>query len=141
MHVRSELAPLRSFRQDSALPRRDRPGPAHIRYRIEQAYEPERGDTGGMEAESMLAVALRQAAQGHPVLPCVPGKKRPLTRHGLLDASTDPEQIRAWWRRTPTANLAGTTRAASHDVLDIDVHPTGTGSPAFTRLIRAGLAD
>jgi hypothetical protein len=92
------------------------------------------------DPEYLLAAALHRAAHGHPVFPCIPDTKRPLTRHGLLDASTDPDQIRAWWHRTPTANLAVPTGTASFDVLDIDVHPTGSGYPAFHRLTRAGLA-
>jgi hypothetical protein len=86
-----------------------------------------------------LAEALRLAAQGWPVFPCVPGAKRPLTGHGLLDASTDPHRIRAWWRRTPTANLAVPTGTATVDVLDVDVRATGSGFAAFNRLRRAGL--
>jgi hypothetical protein len=89
----------------------------------------------------LLSAALARAANGHPVFPCVPGTKRPLTRHGLLDATTDPDLIRAWWRRAPTANLAVPTGTASYDVLDVDLHPTGSGYPSLTRLARAGLAD
>jgi hypothetical protein len=91
------------------------------------------------EPDRLLTAALRRAAIGQPVFPCVPDTKRPLTTHGLLDASTDPEQIRTWWTRTPTANLAVPTGTASYDVLDIDIHPTGSGYPAFNRLIRAGI--
>ncbi len=34
-----------------------------------------------------------------------PGK-HPLTRNGLKDATTDVEQIREWWTKTPDANIA-----------------------------------
>ena len=34
-----------------------------------------------------------------------PGQKHPRIRGGLNSASTDPEQIRAWWRKWPTANI------------------------------------
>jgi hypothetical protein len=87
----------------------------------------------------LLTAALRRAAHGQPVFPCVPGTKRPLTPHGLLDASTDQDQIRTWWRRTPTANLAVPTGRVSYDVLDVDLHPDGTGYPALNRLVRAGI--
>jgi hypothetical protein len=93
------------------------------------------------DPDHLLGAALQRAANGHPVFPCIPDTKRPLTRHGLLDASTDPGQIRAWWQRTPGANLGVPTGTASYDVLDIDVHATGSGYPALTRLIRAGLCD
>jgi hypothetical protein len=91
------------------------------------------------DPDRLLAAALRRAGLGQPVFPCVPAAKRPLTSHGLLDASTDPDQIRTWWAHTPTANLAVPTGTASYDVLDVDIHPTGSGYPAFTRLIRAGI--
>jgi hypothetical protein len=67
----------------------------------------------------MLRVALIYADLGWPVLPCVPRDKRPMTNHGLKDATTDHEQIREWWGRTPDANLAIATGVA-FDVLDID---------------------
>ncbi|HST80850.1 MAG TPA: bifunctional DNA primase/polymerase [Kineosporiaceae bacterium] len=93
------------------------------------------------EPEQLLEAALQRAAAGHPVFPCVPAGKRPLTSHGLLDASTDENQIRAWWRKTPTANLAVPTGVASYDVLDVDLRPSGSGYPAFHQLLRAGLLD
>jgi hypothetical protein len=89
----------------------------------------------------LLTTAVRLAAAGTPVFPCAPDAKNPLTRHGLLDATTDPGQIRAWWARTPDANLAIPTGTASHDVLDVDVRPAGSGFPAFNRLVREGLVD
>jgi hypothetical protein len=92
-----------------------------------------------IDPDAVLATALDLATKGRPVFPCVPGEKRPLTRHGLHDATTDPDRIRAWWRRWPTANLAVPTGPASVDVLDVDVHADGTGYPAFNRLKRAGL--
>ena len=45
----------------------------------------------------VFAVALRHAAHGRPVLPVDPATKRPLTEHGFLDASTDPDTIRGWF--------------------------------------------
>ncbi|HEX9016816.1 MAG TPA: bifunctional DNA primase/polymerase, partial [Chloroflexota bacterium] len=37
----------------------------------------------------ILSAALDYAARGWPVLPLVPREKRPLTKRGLLDATTD----------------------------------------------------
>jgi len=50
-------------------------------------------------ASDVLAAALRLAAGGRPVFPCDPASKRPLTRHGFKDASTDPAQVRRWFDR------------------------------------------
>ncbi len=94
-----------------------------------------------IDTAAVLATALRLADAGIAVFPCVPGAKRPLTAHGMLDASTDPDQIRRWWRRTPTANLAIPTGPGSVDVLDVDRRPTGSGYPAFRTLAQAGLLD
>jgi hypothetical protein len=71
--------------------------------------------------------ALRLAARGWAVFPC--NGKRPLTRHGVKDASKDPEQIRAWWTKHPDANIGVATGAASGIVgLDIDLKPGGEES-------------
>ncbi len=84
--------------------------------------------------------ALVYAACGWPVFPCQPGSKQPATRHGFLDATTDPEQIAWWWRREPGANLAIATGTPGPDVLDVDQHgDAGSGYPALNRLARAGL--
>ena len=76
--------------------------------------------------------AARFAAVGVPVFPCVPGEKRPLVRRGFHDASTDAQQVAAWWSRWPSANIGIPTGAASGaEVVDVDVHQAGTGFPAF----------
>jgi len=35
----------------------------------------------------------------------IPRDKKPITEHGLLDATTDEAQIRQWWEETPDANI------------------------------------
>lgn len=71
------------------------------------------------------AAALHYVTEfGWPVFPLAPGAKRPLTRHGHKDATTDPDRVRAWWRDTPTANI-GLPTGQAFDVIDIDV-PAGT---------------
>lgn len=45
--------------------------------------------------------------------------KHPRTRNGLKDATTDAEQIRAWWERWPTANI-GLRTGSGIVVVDID---------------------
>jgi hypothetical protein len=86
--------------------------------------------------------ALAYAAHGWPVFPCQPGGKEPATRHGFLDATTDPDQIAWWWRRQRDANVAIATGDPGPDVLDVDQHgPAGSGFAALNKLIRAGLTD
>ena len=53
----------------------------------------------------MLEYALKYAAHGWAIIPCRSGDKRPATQHGCLDATTDPEQIRAWWDEQPDLNI------------------------------------
>ncbi|MEP0848356.1 MAG: bifunctional DNA primase/polymerase [Phycisphaerae bacterium] len=67
---------------------------------------------------AMLHAALWYAELGYPVFPCAPGHKTPLTEHGLLEATTDAEQITAWWTQHPNANIA--IRTDGLVVIDID---------------------
>ncbi len=97
--------------------------------------------TGHEHANPRLAAALRYAQADWPVFPCRPGEKAPATRHGFLDATTDPDKITWWWSRTPDRNVAIATGAPGPDVLDVDVHKKGNGFAAFNRLHRAGLLD
>lgn len=71
------------------------------------------------EASSLAAFALEYAAQGLPVFPCIPGAKRPATKHGFHDASADADQIRSWWDRWPAANI-GLPTGAQFDCIDVD---------------------
>ena len=75
---------------------------------------------------SLMNAALAYAAKGIPVFPVGKGKegKAPFTQNGFHDASTDPEKIRAWWTRHPSAKI-GTPcgRASGILVTDIDCHP------------------
>jgi hypothetical protein len=86
--------------------------------------------------------ALAYARSGWPVFPCRPDSKEPATKHGFRDASTDPSQIRSWWQRHPTANLAIATGRPGPDVLDVDQHGSaGNGFAAFRRLRDEGPLD
>lgn len=96
------------------------------------------GEVNGM---TLADAAARFAAAGVPVFPCVPGEKRPLVRRGFHDASTDVRQVEAWWSRWPRANIGIPTGAASGiEVIDVDVHATGTRFPAFRTAHHAGHA-
>jgi hypothetical protein len=74
----------------------------------------------------LLEAALKYASWGWPVFPLKPRSKQPATPHGFKDATTDQDQIRAWWTRTPDANI-GLPTGHAFDVIDIDV-PDGTHS-------------
>lgn len=115
------------------------------------------------EAPTMLDAALAWAAGGHPVFPCNPqpdppgaaarakraksplvagpdrdarGEKIPKTG-GLWRATTDPAQIRDWWRKTPDALIGMPTGAAS-GYLVIDLDPDGeSAAETEARLIAA----
>ena len=87
------------------------------------------------------ARALAYARHGWPVFPCKPGRKEPDTAHGFKDATTDAEQITAWWTAEPGRNVAIATGAPGPDVLDVDVRSDGSGFPACRRLQRAGLLE
>lgn len=63
--------------------------------------------------------AIEYVTRGWPVLPLVPRGKVPLTSHGLLDSTTEPEQILTWLKRWPTMNI-GLRTGQAFDVLDVD---------------------
>jgi len=83
---------------------------------------------------SMLQNALAFAARGWPVFPCHPESKQPLLKGdhdsdgnlipnsgGVKKASCDDDQVRAWWKRWPSAMIGlPTGRAIGAFVVDID---------------------
>jgi hypothetical protein len=92
-------------------------------------------------SQAIFDVAVACAVRGIPVFPCKPGRKEPLTPHGLHDASADLDDVFRWWRNCPDANVAMPTGKTSADVLDIDNHgDAGNGFGALRRIRDAGLA-
>lgn len=89
------------------------------------------------QALNLIGSALWYAEAGIPVFPCRPGEKRPATRHGLNDATTDADQIRAWWTRTPNANI-GLATGHRFDVVDVD---GPAGHQTLARLAISGEID
>jgi putative DNA primase/helicase len=96
---------------------------------------------GGLEADlelaapkvtrqDLLQAALRYAAQGIPVFRLRPDKK-PATKHGFKDATTDEKQIRSWWAKHAYGIGMATGKPSLRIVLDID-GPKGEAS--FSKL-------
>lgn len=60
-----------------------------------------------------------------PVFPIKPRGKSPLTSNGFKDATLDVEQVKAWWRAEPAANIGlptglRETGGIGFDVIDAD---------------------
>ena len=97
-------------------------------------------------ASSRLSTAHAYARRGWHVFPlawpteagcscgdpaCTSPAKHPLGKlapHGLKDATTDPEQITAWWTAAPLANIGLPTEASGLVVLDVDPRHGGDRS-------------
>jgi hypothetical protein len=75
--------------------------------------------------------ALGLARRGFRIFPCRPNSKRPLIKDWPALATSDPDQIRHWWRSWPRANVAvacgGDARLM---VLDVDPEAGGSISPS-----------
>lgn len=87
----------------------------------------------------MLELALRYAAAGWHVFPLKPRAKSPITQNGFKDATTDVEQIKAWWAKTPDANIGIACGASGLCVLDAD-HGLKDGNEFNVWRERNGLA-
>jgi hypothetical protein len=74
-----------------------------------------------------LEYALQYAEMGLRVFPLQPGTKRPLTEHGVKDATGDPKLITKWWTEMPNAGV-GLAARAQHPgdpcFLEFDQRPT-----------------
>ena len=78
---------------------------------------------------SLQKYAEYYARKGLAVFPCKPRGKEPLTSHGCKDATTDPQQVKAWWKKWPDANIGlATGEPSGIIVLDIDNHGEADGS-------------
>ena len=81
--------------------------------------------------------ALTYAARGWAVFPCKPRSKEPATPNGFKDATTNPDQIRRWWARSPRANPAIATGSASGVwAIDPDNHDGKNGLATLAALER-----
>lgn len=76
---------------------------------------------------TVLEYALKYAALGWQVLPILPRQKIPASPHGVLDATTDPQQIKEWFEGGPQLNVAVACGPES-GVFVVDVDVTEDGS-------------
>jgi hypothetical protein len=83
--------------------------------------------------------ALRYASIGWCVFPLGRGSKLPAIKggHGVKDASLCPDDIRAWGRLHPRANI-GVACGASSGIVVIDIDPRNGGHESLARLAAKG---
>jgi predicted P-loop ATPase len=60
-----------------------------------------------------------------PDFDCSNPGKHPRTQNGLDDATTDPEQIKRWWRQWPNANIGINCGQSGILVVDLDKYKDG----------------
>ena len=69
----------------------------------------------------MLEHALKYAEKGFHIHPLRPFQKKPATKNGCNDATTDQEQIKKWWTQNPNYNIGiATGDKSGFFSLDID---------------------
>lgn len=68
--------------------------------------------------------AAAYARHGRRVFPLIPGKKQPMTTHGVKDATTDAAKIRSWWEFDSSLNI-GLAIEPHEVVIDVDVRNGG----------------
>lgn len=76
-------------------------------------------DTATPPTGRVHAALLYAGVYGWPVHPLRPGEKRPASRNGLKDATTDPDKIGEWWLANPARNI-GVRTGIAFDVIDLD---------------------
>lgn len=94
-------------------------------------------------ANDYYKAAQRLIRQGQPVFPChVEGAKakRPRTKNGLHDATTDLGVIRRWWKNYGDSAI-GIPTGIVYDVLDVDTKAGADGRVHLPRLTKLGLLN
>jgi hypothetical protein len=94
---------------------------------------------GAVSPAAPIDWALAYSRYNLDVFP-VRADKTPLTANGCKDATTDPEIIKAWWRRWPCADPAWALRGTVV-VVDIDIKNGKNGYRDFERLNGCGPHD
>ena len=99
---------------------------AYAHNRARRSHDDIRANTHEvMMSESLMSAALRYAQLGYAVFPCAPGRKVPMVTNGRNAATTDAQQIEAWWQAAPRANIGIST----DDLIVIDIDGSDNGWP------------
>lgn len=71
----------------------------------------------------MYSAAVEYIKMGLAVFPLEERGKRPKTKNGFKDATTDAAQVKAWWQQWPNANIGIATgkRSGGVFVIDLDI--------------------
>lgn len=88
----------------------------------------------GTGENPFLRAALMYAARGWRVHPLRPRDKAALLKGWPEQATTDADTIRAWWAKTPTANVGLVPGPRSAGLAVIDVDPRNGGLATFETL-------
>lgn len=83
-----------------------------------------------MTTTTKLEAALTYASWGWHVLPLIPNDKRPASAHGVHDATTDSEQIKAWWAQNPSFNI-GIAAGEKSGIVVFDIDPRNGGAESW----------
>ncbi len=98
-----------------------------------------RADTA---ANPRLLAALGYAKRGWVVLPCRPRDKRPATKHGFKDGTTEKGVLVQAWVSNPEANIGiATGRVSGIVVLDVDPRNGGDESLAELERVHGSLPE
>jgi hypothetical protein len=81
---------------------------------------------------TLLEGALALARRGLQVFPVMPRGKTPITSQGCLAGTRDIDRIKAWWARSPGANI-GVRTGPQSDLMAIDVD-SDAGETALRKL-------
>ncbi|WPE18696.1 phage/plasmid primase, P4 family [Candidatus Thioglobus autotrophicus] len=80
-------------------------------------------------------VAIGYTSNELKIFPCVQNEKRPLTKHGFKDASSERQAINNWWNNHPNANIGLPTGKVNNlVVIDVDVKNNASGMNSLKQL-------
>lgn len=83
-----------------------------------------------MTTTTKLQAALAYASWGWHVLPLIQNDKRPACAHGVHDATTDINQITAWWTQNPEYNI-GIAAGEKSGIVVFDIDPRNGGDDSW----------